>query len=54
MILPKYRGVDAGWFFHVVVVYNGRVYDAWTGRAGDTIAEYKAQWTRHNKIDFGF
>jgi hypothetical protein len=53
-ILPKYRGVDAGWFFHVVVVYNGRVYDAWTGRGGDTIADYKAQWTRHHIIDFGF
>lgn len=53
-ILPKYRGVDAGWFFHVVVVHNDRVYDAWTGRAGDTIADYKAQWTRHNIIDFGF
>ncbi|MXM67636.1 chemotaxis protein, partial [Streptomyces sp. HUCO-GS316] len=54
LILPKYRGKDAGWYHHVVVVYNGRVYDAWTGRGGETIAEYKAQWTRADKIDFGF
>ncbi|MDQ1038611.1 hypothetical protein QFZ75_005027 [Streptomyces sp. V3I8] len=54
MYLPKYRGVDSGWQFHVVVVLNDRVYDAWTGRAGDSVAEYKAQWARHHLIDFGF
>ena len=38
LLLPKYRGEDSGWYHHVVVVYNGRVYDAWTGRVGETIA----------------
>lgn len=33
--LPHYREKDSGWFHHVVVVYNGRVHDAWTGRGGD-------------------
>ncbi|MFD9284437.1 hypothetical protein ACFWD7_45640 [Streptomyces mirabilis] len=53
-LLPKYRGKDSGWYNHVVVVYNGRVYDAWTGRGGETIAEYKSQWTKPDTLDFGF
>ncbi|MFE7404063.1 ALF repeat-containing protein, partial [Streptomyces sp. NPDC057557] len=54
LLLPNYRGKDSGWYNHVVLVLNGRVYDAWTARGGETVAEYKARWTRANEIDFGF
>lgn len=54
LMLPSYRKKDSGWYHHVVVVYNGRVYDAWTGRGGDTIAAYKAHWGKQDQIDFGF
>ncbi|MDX2974370.1 ALF repeat-containing protein, partial [Kribbella solani] len=52
--LPPYRGKEAGWYMHVVVVYNGKVYDAWTGRGGESIAEYKSRWEWTDVIDFGF
>jgi hypothetical protein len=52
--LPKYRDKDAGWNFHVVVVHEGRVYDAWTPRGGESVADYKSRWMRHGIIDFGF
>ncbi len=39
---------------HVVVVLNGRVYDAFTPKGGESIAEYKAQWDFGDIIDFGF
>ncbi|MEU1299757.1 hypothetical protein [Streptomyces shenzhenensis] len=52
--LPNYRGKDSGWWSHTVVVYNGRVYDAWTGRAGESIAEFKTNWVKHADIDFPF
>ncbi|MFD8821394.1 ALF repeat-containing protein [Streptomyces sp. NPDC059605] len=54
LLLPNYRGRDSGWYNHVVMVLNGRVYDAWTARGGETIAEYKARWVRADTIDFGF
>jgi hypothetical protein len=33
---------------------NGRVYDAFTGSVGVTIAEFKALWEFPEVIDFGF
>ncbi|MEU6954061.1 hypothetical protein [Streptomyces sp. NPDC045714] len=52
--LPPYRDIESGWWNHVVVVFNGRVYDAWTGKGGESIAEYKARWKWNDMIDFGF
>ncbi|GGO75944.1 hypothetical protein GCM10012289_52200 [Nonomuraea cavernae] len=37
-----------------VAVRDGRVYDAFTPRGGETTAEYKAQWDYSDAIDFGF
>jgi RHS repeat-associated protein len=54
MLLPKYRGQDAGWFHHVVVVRDGRVYDAFTGKAGEPIEQWKNEWSQHGYINFGF
>ncbi|PPA39229.1 hypothetical protein BF14_005360 [Streptomyces griseus] len=53
----KYRGQDTdGWNngYHVVVVLNGRVYDAFTPKAGESIPEYKAQWEYGDIINFEF
>ncbi|MFJ2471701.1 hypothetical protein ACIOWI_01680 [Streptomyces sp. NPDC087659] len=52
--LGGYRGQDTFWFEHIVVVYKGRVYDGFTGRGGETIAEYKAKWDWPDAINFGF
>ncbi|MFD6427096.1 hypothetical protein, partial [Streptomyces sp. NPDC060198] len=52
--LPYYRGQDSQWWWHAVVVYEGRVYDAWTGRAGETVAEYKSRWSKPQNIDWPF
>ncbi|MEW2082438.1 polymorphic toxin-type HINT domain-containing protein [Streptomyces sp. NPDC005283] len=50
-----YRKQDTmNWTHHWVVVKDGRVYDAFTPRAGETIAEYKAQWDYGDAINFGF
>lgn len=35
-------------------MHNGRVYDGFTGRGGETIAEYKAKWDWPDAINFGF
>ena len=43
-----------GWFYHKVVVRDGRVYDVMTGPAGMPAAEYKALWLHADKINFGF
>jgi RHS repeat-associated protein len=42
------------WYFHQVVVSNGRVYDAFTGSAGMDITAYKLLWECHQVINFGF
>jgi len=40
--------------YHAVVVLNGRVYDAFTPKGGELIADYKAHWDYGDIIDFGF
>lgn len=53
----KYRGQSTeNWDngYHVVVVLNGRVYDAFTPKAGESIAEYKSRWEYGDVINFGF
>ncbi|WP_328656254.1 hypothetical protein [Streptomyces sp. NBC_00334] len=40
--------------YHAVVVLNDRVYDAFTPKGGESIAEYKAKWDYGDIIDFGF
>lgn len=43
-----------GWYYHRVVVKNGRVYDLLTGPAGELIETYKKRWQDLDLIDFGF
>lgn len=42
------------WSYHTVVVLNGHVYDAFTGRFGQAIVNYKAEWLYPEAINFGF
>ncbi|WP_318205837.1 RHS repeat-associated core domain-containing protein [Streptomyces sp. SCL15-4] len=42
--LGQYRGQDTNWGHHDVVLREGRVYDAWTGRHGEPVDEYMAHW----------
>jgi hypothetical protein len=53
-VLGPYRGVHAPWYYHTVVVLDGRVYDAFTGRDGVPIEEYKDLWQYRDDIDFDF
>ncbi len=52
--LGAHRGHDNGWYHHAVVVKDGRVYDAFTGSKGASIAEYKSLWKYADGINFGF
>jgi hypothetical protein len=40
--------------YHAVVVLNGRVYDAFTPKGGELIADYKSRWEYGDVINFGF
>jgi hypothetical protein len=53
-ILGRFMGVNLGWRYHVVVVLDGRVYDAFTGHKGYDIVAYKALWQYADAIEFGF
>jgi hypothetical protein len=53
-LLGAYRGKNWGWYEHHVVVLNGRVYDNFTGGAGETISVYKSRWQYASVINFGF
>ncbi|MDB5390736.1 MAG: hypothetical protein JWM11_6382, partial [Planctomycetaceae bacterium] len=49
------RGTIAtGWRHHVVVVKDGRVYDAMTGPYGLSIEDFKNCWENADDIEFGF
>ncbi|WP_285778453.1 polymorphic toxin-type HINT domain-containing protein [Microtetraspora sp. NBRC 13810] len=50
--LGKYRGVDSGWNYHDVVVKDGRVFDATTGRYGESMANYRANWEYGDDLVF--
>jgi hypothetical protein len=52
--LGAFKGMNLKWYWHEVVVLNGRVYDAFTGHLGLPIAEYKALWQDASGIIFGF
>jgi len=52
--LGPYRGHDPAWAYHIVVVCDDRVYDAFTGHEGSSTEAYKALWTWRDAIDFGF
>jgi hypothetical protein len=41
--LGKRRGQGI-WAHHDVVVREGRVYDAWTGRRGEAMDDYMSHW----------
>jgi hypothetical protein len=49
-----YRGHPTGYFFHDVVVKNGKVYDGFGDRDGMPIDEWKNLWSNKDHIDFGF
>lgn len=42
--LGKYRGEDTNWAHHDVVLKDGQVYDAWTGRRGEPVERYLSHW----------
>ncbi len=42
------------WFYHEVVVKNGRVYDGTTGPKGMSIADYKALFNDPDWVNWGF
>ncbi|HEX2416808.1 MAG TPA: hypothetical protein VHJ83_01610 [Micromonosporaceae bacterium] len=52
--LGGYRGYDARWGQHLVVIEDGRVYDPWTSRYGEPEEVYKARWEWGDALDFGF
>jgi hypothetical protein len=54
LFLGEYRGSEAPWGYHDVVVREGRVYDAFTERTGLPIDQYKALWKYADMLNFGF
>jgi hypothetical protein len=52
--LGKYRGEDTMWKSHTVVVKDGKVFDAFTGRYGEAIDQWKARWDYADILHFGF
>lgn len=50
--LGKYRGIDSGWNYHDVVVKDGRVFDATTGRRGEPIDQYRANFEYGDDLVF--
>ncbi|WP_435826080.1 RHS repeat-associated core domain-containing protein [Micromonospora taraxaci] len=52
--LGRYKGQWSGWGHHEVVVRDGRVYDAFTDRAGVPIDEYKARFDDMFPEEFPF
>jgi hypothetical protein len=42
------------WAYHDVVVQDGKVYDAWTGRPGLDIQAYKDLWKDKDDIQWPF
>lgn len=51
---PSTWGPKGRWHYHVVVVKGDRAYDAFTGRHGMSIREYKEQFLYEDDIDFDF
>ena len=53
--LPPFREQSQGWFYHKVVVKEGRVFDRSTGlKKSLTIEEYKGLWKDREAINFDF
>ncbi|MFI6367975.1 putative T7SS-secreted protein [Nocardia sp. NPDC050630] len=50
--LGQYRGQDTFWGHHDVVVKDGRVYDAWTGPAGEPIDVYRSHFQYGDDLAF--
>jgi RHS repeat-associated protein len=48
------NGQPTYWPFHKVVVKDGKVYDALTGRSGQTVSTFKRAWDYADDIIFGF
>jgi len=43
-MIYSYRGVQPGWYNYYFVVKGGQAFYAWTGRGGEPLAEYEAQF----------
>ncbi|WP_329404853.1 polymorphic toxin-type HINT domain-containing protein [Streptomyces melanogenes] len=50
--LGKYRGIVSGWNYHDVVVKEGRVFDATTGRRGEPIDQYRENFEYGDDLIF--
>jgi RHS repeat-associated protein len=50
----KYMGQPNEWLNHVVVLKEGRVYDAFTPKHGVPLDEWKRMWEYGDVLDFGF
>ncbi len=50
--LGKFRGTDSGWNYHDVVVKDGRVFDATTGRRGEPIDQYRTNFEYGDDLVF--
>jgi hypothetical protein len=51
---PSVNDPSGAWYYHVAVVKDGRVYDAFTGPAGLAPDDFRRQWRYRDAIDFGF
>jgi RHS repeat-associated protein len=47
-------GPEEKWFYHTVLVKEGRVYDQFTPAQGEPISAWKERWEGNGVIDFGF
>ena len=54
MYLGGYREKNWGWYFHDVVVKDGRVYDGFGGPEGVPIDEFKSLWEFSEQLNWGF
>ncbi|MFC3998232.1 polymorphic toxin-type HINT domain-containing protein [Nocardiopsis sediminis] len=50
--LGQYRNNDTGWGHHDVVIKDGRVYDAFSGRTGVPLDEYRDLWQYGEDLEF--
>ncbi len=52
--LGSYRDSPTGWFSHVVVVKNGRIYDGFGPETGLEVEDYKNLWEYADAINWPF
>lgn len=50
--LGNVRGIDSGWYHHIAVIKNGKVYDRMTGLEGINLTEYKNLFDYASDLNF--